>query len=677
MSEEVQALQEELTALRAECARLRLQQAQRLEKRFHRLVELIPDAVIIHEDGTLRYTNLPGLELFGANSLVEVVGRSILDFVDPAFHEAVIQKLERVRQKRETRSLPAYRLLRRLDGTLVEAEVNSSDFTDSAGQRLTMVIIRDIRERLKAEAALREREALYRRVIAAADAVAYHIEEKTGQYTFISAEIENLTGYSAQEITAQTWNQMEGNTLMRGGREGLHIGDAVALFRAGKMERWKADYRIRRSDGEWRWLSDAAIPLFDAQGKYVGSMGILQDITERKQLEEQLLQAQKMESLGRLAGGVAHDFNNLLAAILGYSELALSEQEKDHEVYDYLCKINAAAERAAGVTGQLLTFARKQMIAPQPCDLNALMESIVELLRGPLGENIRLETRSEADLWRVLIDPGQFEQALINLAINARDAMLQGGTLSIALENITLDTPPTHTQNSLLSGDYVLLTVRDTGVGIEKSVLKHIFEPFYTTKPMTKGTGLGLAIVHGIIEQNGGHIQVESVAGQGTTFSIYLPRIQMPLVEQAGVSVLEETYGTETILLVEDETVVRDMAATALSRKGYTVLRAEGGAEALILAAMHKSEIHLLLTDVVMPEMGGGEVARRIAEIRPEIKVLFTTGYTDDALIQQGSLHNLFPVLQKPYSLSLLTHHVRLALKGASFASLLSTVPPE
>src|SRR5579871_2845856 len=437
------------------------------------------------------------------------------------------------------------------------------------------------------EREVRAREAMYRNVIAAADGVVYQMDVHTGTYLFLSPEIEQLTGYRADEFTLKSWLDMEGKSFMRGGLEGLHIGDAIALYSEGKLPRWKADTNYRHRNGEWRWVSDSSIPLFHPDGVFQGSVGILLDITERKHLEEQLLQAQKMESLGRLAGGIAHDFNNLLAVILGYAELAETDLPKDHPVNAYLNKMQLAAERGREITNRLLVFAHKQVYTPQPLDPGALVEGTEDLIRSLLGPEITLELCKDPDPWTVLAHPGQIEQALFNLVINARDAMPTGGTLTLSLQNVEYAPgaqPARGSQSELNPNEFVCIRIQDTGFGMTPEIRRRIFEPFFTTKPLGQGTGLGLSIVYSIVTQNGGHIQVESEPGQGTAFRLYLPRIFGPVTEQAGWQVTGRTSGTETILLVEDETALRDMATLWLQRRGYTVLKAANGVEALAVA---------------------------------------------------------------------------------------------
>jgi two-component system cell cycle sensor histidine kinase/response regulator CckA len=381
--------------------------------------------------------------------------------------------------------------------------------------------------------------------------------------------------------------------------------------------------------------------------------------------EARLRQVTKMEAVGRLAGGVAHDFNNLLTAILGYSNLVLEELGVDHPSRPDVEQIQRAAESAASLTRQLLAFSRRQLLQPQVLDLNLVVLSMESLLRRLIGEHIELQTHLASDIWRIHADQGQIEQVLMNLAINARDAMRTGGRLGISTTNITVGDELVRNNRGLLAGNYVRLEIRDNGAGMDESVLGHLFEPFFTTKKRGEGTGLGLATVYGIIKQSGGYIAVRSQPGAGSTFTIYLPQT---LHENRTVGASDEkvktTGGTETILLVEDQPEVRAIARLMLSRQGYTVLEADGGQEALALVTERKEPIHLLLTDVIMPAIGGQDLARQLLPMRPNLRVLFASGYTDDALVQQGVLQPGADLIQKPFSREALLQKVRAVLDG-------------
>jgi PAS domain S-box-containing protein len=418
--------------------------------------------------------------------------------------------------------------------------------------------------------------------------------------------------------------------------------------------------------GQARWFQTVKVPLVYDKGASPQVLGISTDITQRKRLEDQLRQAQKMEAIGRLAGGVAHDFNNILTAIIGHVDLLLEEEQEGGGRRVDLIGIKQAAERAAGLTHQLLAFSRKQVLQPKVLDLNALVNGTDQLLRRVIGEDVELRTVARPGLGAVEADPGQLEQVLVNLAVNARDAMPSGGRLTIEITNVELDQSYTRAHPPMAPGPYVLLTVSDTGVGMSAEIRAHIFEPFFTTKPSGKGTGLGLATVYGIVKQSGGYIWAESEPGCGATFRIYLPRIVTGAPAAAPAGAMAAEGGSETVLVVEDEDVVRALTSKVLQKRGYQVLVASSGPEALGLASRHPGAIHLLVTDVIMPRMSGRELARRFATLRPEAKVIYVSGYPDDAIIRHGVLESGLVFLQKPFAPEALAAKVREVLDGAT-----------
>ncbi len=414
--------------------------------------------------------------------------------------------------------------------------------------------------------------------------------------------------------------------------------------------------------GVTRTYLTTKVPYRDPAGRVTGLIGIARDITERKRLEERFSQAQKMEAVGRLAGGVAHDFNNLLTIINGYGELLLGQLSAPNPHRDAVVAIREAGERAAGLTGQLLAFSRKAIVAPKVLDFNELVDSIGKMLRRLIGEDITLATFLAPGLWAVKADPGQIEQVILNLAVNARDAMPKGGRLTIETANLTLDDGARYPE--LAPGRYVRLSVSDTGVGMTDEVQSQIFEPFFTTKEFGKGTGLGLATVYGVVKTYSGHVSVYSEVGVGTTFSVLLPAVGAAHAERPSGGISVAPRGTETVLLVEDDNGVRGLARTALRAQGYTVLEATGGAEAEQIASTHNSPIHLVLTDVVMPERSGREVADALRTRRPGVKVLYMSGYTDDAVVRHGVLEATDAFLQKPFTPLGLARKVREVLDG-------------
>jgi PAS domain S-box-containing protein len=435
-------------------------------------------------------------------------------------------------------------------------------------------------------------------------------------------------------------------------RAGFGLPVSAGTEMVGVMEFFTR--QVRQPDEE-------VLRMLTATGSQIGQfMERVRAQAALQEREEQLRQAQKMEAIGRLAGGIAHDFNNLLTAIMGYSQLLLRKLEEDDPRHRYASEIHQGGERAARLTGQLLAFSRKQVLQPRILDLNVIVTNLDLMLHRLLGEHIKLETVLEPGLGPVRADPGQVEQVLLNLAVNSRDAMQKGGRLVIETANVALEEIPPHVFGEVKPGSYVRLTVNDTGCGMGAETLEHIFEPFFTTKGREKGTGLGLATVYGIVRQSGGAVEVVSKPGRGTTFHVYLPRASGKAEVQAAAPIPSEPLrGSETILLVEDEVAVRSLACQVLEQNGYVVLEATNGGEALVFAEQHPGRIALLITDVVMPGMSGPDVAERLAALRPEIRVLYMSGYTDNAIGAGGVLEAGMAYLPKPFSPDALLLKVR------------------
>jgi PAS domain S-box-containing protein len=478
-----------------------------------------------------------------------------------------------------------------------------------------------------------------------------------GRFLSANPAMARILGYSSPEELLDSLSDGESQLFVDAGRrkELKRLLDEQGAVR-------DFEYQIRRRDGRLAWVSLNARLIRSGQNMYIE--GTYQDITERHQLEAQLLRSQKMEAIGQLAGGIAHDFNNLLVVISGSADFASTMLTLDDPVQTDLREIQRAAGRAANLTRQLLTFARRQVSAPQILNLNDLILEIDKLLRRLIHEHIMLQTLPAPDLWPVQADPGQLEQVLVNLAVNARDAMPQGGRLTIETANVVLDQEYARMHPTVVPGPYVLLAVTDTGAGMSAEVLHHAFEPFFTTKEPGQGTGLGLATCYGIVSQHGGSIELYSEVGQGTSVKVYLPRAAgatvAPLARQEADLV---PRGTETVLLVEDEAAVRALTARILRRQGYMVLEAANGIEALDVVRHHTSApIDLLLTDMVMPKLGGHELAEQLRRTIPSIRVLFMSGYTDNALIQNGLLDPGVTFIQKPFTPSALARSVRALL---------------
>ena len=416
--------------------------------------------------------------------------------------------------------------------------------------------------------------------------------------------------------------------------------------------------------GNIRKLKIYGYPIFDGKGNVIQMIEYALDITEHDRLEKQFLQSQKMEAVGRLAGGVAHDFNNLMTVIIGYSEILLMNPTLDNKNRYYIEQIKSSGDSAASLTQQLLAFSRKQILQPKVVNLNKLAADIKKMLTGIIGEDIELFTTFEPELGMIRADPAQIEQVIVNLGVNARDAMPGGGKLTIETKNVYLDGAYCASHASMREGWYIMLAVSDTGQGMDEETKKHIFEPFFTTKEKGKGTGLGLATVYGIVKQNGGHIWIYSELNEGTTFKVYFPRIDNTDKEgDPGGMKNNLVGGHETILLVDDEEVVRNMIATTLKTFGYTVLQAESGEEALqIYEQSSEKPIHLMITDVVMPGMSGYELVKQLSKKIPDIKVLYISGYTDNTIVHHGMLNKGLHFLQKPFTPNVLAEKVREVL---------------
>ncbi len=420
-----------------------------------------------------------------------------------------------------------------------------------------------------------------------------------------------------------------------------------------------------RKDGTFFWNELSVSPVRNSAGQLTHFVGVQVDVTARRKLEEQFRQAQKMEAFGQLAGGVAHDFNNLLTIINGYCEVLLERLPEGDSSRNLINEIDKAGRRSASLTRQLLAFSRQQILAPRALNLNDIVTETEKMLRRLIGEDVALSITLDSALWAVRADPGQVEQVLLNLSVNARDAMPKGGRLTIETHNIDLDETYTRTHADSCGGPHVLLSVTDTGGGMPPEVQARAFEPFFTTKGLGQGTGLGLATVFGIVTQSGGHIAIESEVSVGSTFKVYLPKVeQQPERLNSPSRNVTRRRGTETVLFAEDEAGVRQLMSRILARSGYLVLEAADGNEAVRIAAAHCGPIHLLITDVVMPGASGLDVSNQIAMRHPEARVLFISGHTDDAVIRHDVLRERVNFLQKPFSPSDLERKVREILDG-------------
>lgn len=482
------------------------------------------------------------------------------------------------------------------------------------------------------------------------------ITDTRGCIQYVNHEFERISGYSQAEVLGQT-----PRLLQSGEHDAAFYQELWTTISAGKI--WHGRLVNKRKDGT-RYVADAIItPVRDENGQIANYVSLQRDVTREVQLEEQYRQLQKMEVMGQLTSGIAHDFNNLLTVINGFAELLqvqLSPYESAHELVG---KIRDAGRRGVDLVQQLLAFSRKQAIAPRLVDLGQLVTGMHSMLQRVIGEHVELVTHVAPDLWSVKVDPTQMEQVIVNLAVNARDAMPQGGRLTIEVTNVVLDHEYVGGHLQAQPGEHVLLIVSDTGMGMSAEVKAHLFEPFFTTKGQGKGTGLGLAMVYGIVKQNGGNIWVYSEEGLGTTFKIYLPRAEAGAQATTWSEARQHSpNGSETILLVEDDDSVRDLARLVLRRQGYEVLSAADGQEALNIAAAHTQRIHLLLSDLVLPGITAASLSQRLSQLHPGLKTLFMSGYTDDMVARCNGGERSYAFLQKPFSSLELARTVRAVL---------------
>ena len=629
------------------------------QRRLNAFLEATPDFVAIFDPhGRALTVNGAFREAAGVDPEDDLSAMTVTDL----FSRSVTNRLmtEGIPAAMRTGVWTGETWLQRADGTEIPiSQVILAHRTPGGEVEFISTLARDISQQKEAEAALRRSEEQFRSLIENALDIITVIDRER-QIVFESPSVRRVLGYEPAELLGTGYLDL------------IHEEDAPRVrevletaIQSGSTVAPPFEARLRHRDGTWRLLESVCESLLDdptVAGVVINS----RDITERREAEvelhesrEQLLQAQKMEAVGRLAGGVAHDFNNLLTAIKGFTELLLLEMDRRDPRFPFAHEIQAAAGRAGSLTRQLLAFSRKQVLQPRIFDLNSSVTSMEKMLRRLIGEDVVLVTHVAPDLATILADPGQVEQIILNLVVNARDAMPAGGRIEITTEVELLSPEQLLRQGDLEAGEYVVLSVRDSGDGMSRETRSRIFEPFFTTKEQGRGTGLGLSTVYGIVQQSGGFITVESAPGEGAEFRVHLPAAD-------GDGEIDEARlpdrpvaGTETVLLVEDENAVRVLVRRVLDRMGYTVLEAQDGPAALRVAAEYESPIDLLLTDVIMPGMSGSELARQVVQRHPDMKVLFMSGYTDDAISQHGVLAEGINFLEKPFTPDLLLHRVR------------------
>jgi len=613
------------------------------------IIECSNDAIIIHTlDGTIVSWNVGAESVYGY-SAGEVLGQPrkiLLPDDQPDELRAILEQLKLGKR------IQLYETVHiRKDGQRIDVSMMISPVKDASDKVVgAAAITRDISDRKKAE------ERFYKAFNASPEPITI-ANLADGRFVDVNESFLHVTGFSREEVIGRT--SLE---LKFWERAGDYRELVEALEERGAVRDMEITFLAK--SGERRAGLNSAEVIDIAGQKCI--LAIFKDITERKALEAKLRQAQKMESVGRLSGGIAHDFNNLLGVIIGYGSVLEERVDVDSDLRKGIQEIKKAGQRAAALTRQLLAFSRQQVLEPKVLSLNTVVADIGKMLLRLIGEDIELTTLLQPDLGRVKADQGQIEQVIMNLAVNARDAMPRGGKLIIETQNVDLDEHPVGQHSPTVPGRYILLTVTDTGVGMDKETLSHIFEPFFTTKEKDKGTGLGLSVVYGVVKQSGGYIWVDSEPAKGATFKIFLPRVEEAVERDNRQPSVKSLKGSETILLVEDEESLRALTRSLLVQSGYTVLETNNGARALGIARDYHGSIHLLLTDVVLPGIGGSVLAEEMAKQYPTLKVLFMSGYTDKAIAAQGVLEEGTFLLQKPFEPEALRNRVREVLDAAS-----------
>jgi two-component system cell cycle sensor histidine kinase/response regulator CckA len=631
--------------------RIRNELVQR-EELFRLISENAADLIaVVDTQGNRIYNSLSYEKVLGY-SPEELRSSSSFEQIHPEDRERVKEAAQEARSTGIGRPME-YRI-RHKDGTWRTMESTASVIRNSKGESEKLVIVnRDVTERKRAAEALRLSEASVRSVIVDAPYGIYRAD-MSGKFVMVNSALETMLGYKSQQ------ELLEANLATDVYRYSAEHRKINELFLRDK--RFKdVEVEWKRKDGSLITVRCSGWPAKDENRTYIEVFA--EDVTDRRVLERQLRMAQKMEAVGRLSGGIAHDFNNLLGVIIGYIQVMKRSIKPENPSYEYADEIEKASQRAVSLTRQLLAFSRQQVLEPVILNLNTLLSDMEKMLPRLIGEDIHLNLNLDPAIGQVKADPGQIEQVVMNLAVNARDAMPDGGKLTIQTANVELDSAFAREHQGSIPGQYVMLAVADTGTGMDPETQAQIFEPFFTTKDRDKGTGLGLATVYGVVKQSSGYISVESEVGKGASFKIYLPRIEQPITLQSEISEAPSTVrGCETIFLVEDAGPLRKLAHMFLKDNGYQVFTAMDGSDALRVAAQNAGPIHLLLTDVVMPGINGRVLAERLAPSHPEMKVLYMSGYTDSFIAGHGVLEEGIHLLHKPFTEHALLRKVRESL---------------
>ena len=615
------------------------------------------DTIILQDfNGKILDWNCSAEKMYGWTE-EEALGMNILDIIPKASRQEALTVVDKLSRGEKIESFATKRINR--EGRLLDIWLTATALTDEKGRPMIFVTTeRDITERKQAaEEVLKESEAKYRSLIEQSNDAIYLLYE--GRFEVTNRRFTEMLGISSEETRAPDFNLMD----FVAPRSRSLIEERRQMFERGELP--SPYYEFFGLNKEGREFAVEASVKYILYRDGIAVQGILRDISERRKLEEQLRQAIKMEAIGLLAGGVIHDFNNLLTVIIGHVELALMSLNPRDQLCENLQEIQNAANRASDLTGQLLAFSRKQIQLPKVLNLNDIITALHKMLRRIIGEDINLLTIPDPNLWSVNADPGQIEQIIVNLAVNARDAMPDGGKLTIETQNVELDEEYTGAHAGVIPGSYVMLAISDTGCGITEEAKAQIFDPFFTTKKEGEGTGLGLSTVYGIVKQSGGNIWIYSELEKGTAFKIYLPMVSEKAEKfSSSEDILKMPYGTETVLVVEDEDSVRRLACRVLKQQGYTVLEARTGGDAYLMSQKREKSVDLVITDVIMPSMGGTELVEKLRELWPDFKVLYMSGYTANVITHRCLLDPDRPYLQKPFRPLDIAWKVRRVLDG-------------
>ena len=648
--------------------RIRRELFQR-EELFRLINENAADMIaVVDMEGRRIYNSMAYQKILGY-SPEELRSSSGIEQIHPEDRDRVKKAAQEARETGIGRPLE-YRILHK-DGTWRVLESTSSVVKNAEGRPEKLIIVnRDISDRKRASEALRLSEASFRSVIESAPYGIYRANA-AGQFLRVNPALQKMLGYETQE---ELFRANLATDVYRDSEEHKKANDLFAGAKGFDVE------------VEWKRKDDTPLKARCSGRLIEGEHGenpseacfevFAEDVTEKRVLEQQLRMAVKMEAVGRLSGGIAHDFNNLLGVIIGYSQVLKRRLKSGEDLFEYAEEIEKAGQRAASLTRQLLAFSRQQMLAPAILNLNALISDMAKMIHRLIGEDVELVMKLDPGIGSVKADQGQIEQVVMNLAVNARDAMSEGGKLALETAMVTLDQTYTRKHSGSKAGRYVMFSVSDTGMGMSAETLAHIFEPFFTTKEIGKGTGLGLATVYGVVKQSNGYVCVDSEIGHGSSFQVYLPLIEEPVGAPEAVAPASESFrGTETVLVVEDADALRKLSVTLIKQYGYQVLSAANGVEALELVQEDERHIDLLLTDVIMPGLGGHALAQRLVPLRPGLKVLYMSGHTDSSIGQHGVLEEGISLLHKPFTEEELVRKMRDVLDSGTRSAPPTEIP--